>query len=278
MPFEIGRAFSGDIFGMIEGARNRAAANPARFRRRRTYDTSLQEALLRAKQADEDRELKRELTFAGLDADRERLAQQGAFRGRELDLRERGLGLDDAFRRDREAQRAAEFEFDKGLKTSEAERKARESDARIAQGEAQIELGRGNLDARNAELDAERARLEAAGVAREHRVQAERARSVRDAVKSLGSMVKEAMEPNRVTGELDPAKVKAMIGTILSSEQLWTVDKGLPREEIRAAVSRAVHSLMSAAGISGADESGGAVDPLLDVGLGSGDAAPRLGG
>lgn len=294
MPFGIGKAFSDTVFDSIERARDRAARNPGGIKRERTYSTDLQEAYLRAAQADADRQNQRELALLGLDADAAKLAQDTEFRNRELDMRERFGSEDRGFARDKwgqqydldkteEERRAAEAAAKIAGDQAEAQRKAEADAARAKRYEDRSAYEKGVLDVRRGENELGAKRIEADAEARQARMNAERARTTGEAIRSLNGAVKEALKPD-ANGQVSPERIRAYIGQIRSMESLWVADKGMPAGPIRQAVSRAIASLAGAAGIQGIggpdeDEDLTGVNDFLDVGLGGDeDTPPRFGG
>lgn len=190
MPYQIGRAFSDDVFGVIEGSRNRAAnARPPSISRRSTYDTGLEAAYLRAQDEEKDRELRRELG----------MAEQG-YRDRALDA-----GLEETRIREGGSMERAGLENDRRLAADSALAghregllgvREQEATARAGRYDSRSQYERGVLDVRQREAGAEEARAASAAETADLRKQMDGARSRKDALDLILRIKQEATKPD----------------------------------------------------------------------------------
>lgn len=290
MPFEIGRAFSSDVFQTIDRARDRAAANPPRISRRERYNNDLAIAMLRAAQEDKDRELRKDLAGQQLDFERTRFdaGRSDADREYELALRQQGFKetsgdrsyelaqADDALAQAREENLAAARNAGIDLRT----RAQDETEARNAD---RADYERGVLDLRNREADLTAQRLQADADAQRFRMDAERTKNTREAAELLRRLTAEALRPGP-DGQVSRQRVATFVQQIQSLKRLWLQDKNLPRDEIERAVSSTLHALSSGSGLGGGvsdeDVNPDEADAFLDLSLpyeDEQDTPPRFG-
>lgn len=248
MPYEIGRAFSGDVWNTLNRSRDRAAANPGLIRKTSKVETGLAEAMIRAQQDERENQTRRDLGLAGLDVERERANATANLGYAELDRK----AAADAAQEDRLGKSAqAMGDYRSGM----LEARKKEVEGNGARYAAQIDYQKGMLDVRQKEAAAHAAMAQAAQDAQALRAEAHAATDERQALAALGSLKARAFKPNKY-GEIPPEQIQVYAHELNAMLDLFLRQKNMTRSSgaIEKAASSIRQQMAQAQGIGGVDE------------------------
>lgn len=262
MPYEIGRAFSGDVWNVLEGARNRAASGtPAMIERREAVgepSTDLQEAMIRAAQGDREAQLRYELGLMGLDqrAEAARAASELGYYNADLDA---SMALADLERKAAADESLAGYR-EGTLNLREKADEARSDRYAARSGYEQELLGLREQEQRLAEAKQRAGEADAAA-----RLQVEHIKSLTQAHAAFGSMIQKALAPD-ANGRVSPDVAAAFMPVIRSFKENL-IAKGLPEEDVEKMAGDVVRRIGRASGLPSVGGNEPEVNPLLDLGL-----------
>jgi hypothetical protein len=273
MPYEIGRVFSGDVWNVLEGSRNRAASGtPPLIERTEKPVTDLQEAMIRAASADRASGLQFDLGLLGLDqrAEAERAKRDLGYYEADLDANTAQAEL---------ARKAAADESLAGYREGTLDLRSAADEARAGRYAARSDYEQDLLALRAQEQKLAEAKQRAAEADAAARLQVEHIRNLTQVHSAFASITQKALAPD-ANGRVSQ-DVAAAFMPVINSLKENLIAKGLPAAEVEKMASDVVRRIGIAAGVPSVREKGGDVNPLLDLSLDDEEEdarPPRLGG